>query len=1018
LDKQAANQLILAINELNRRLGMMGANQRPGWMRDGDSNARYGGTDSSGEKLLDKMREQRKVFDDTTKVQTRFMRTMAEGVPIIGNIVKVIGKQTEDLKMSMRGQSDAYKNAALATEEYAYRVGQNSDDLYTIHQTLSNVQKKASDLAKIVQNRASIEKRISENAKTAKIGAQKVKLEKDLSNISEVLKEAQKKLRLEKNAPVEGNIKEIIKDLKELKKVPDLFSDIKDELAKKDVQEAIRKDQSLAAIMKPIVDGLGKDVGEASDNIKEYSKSINETVKGSFNTLAGIMQKSLDDVVQSRNDLNNTLSNLGASIAASVGVAAKQEAVMFMERQRLTGSTTSTAMRGEAITMGVSETELLTSLAENRFQMRRLGQAEGFGGAAEFMESSAFEQMRQTAYEMGYTGKAALDAIMQTTDVLRRVGADSSVQAVSSTIKFIKETHKELGVSQEEMAGFFSDMMKDTEGLRLLAGARDGGGFASIEAMNEEIEMRGKLARVLNQDLEIQKKRLNEQKSLAFGDPAEALRRSIGGSILARQVGMPSEDANLLRRYMTSGGQDMNEPDLLRAKIARENIEILTGKALSEAATKGEAGFGERALLTAFMGQLGLDVDSALGAYTRSGGGKLITNEEQLLAAEAARTQEPVEPVGPAMKTAIGAIETAQGVLKSSIGQAAAVITGSIVTTSGGIIASIFATRMGLGLSPLGRAGGAISRAGGAVVGAAKRIGVRGAIRGLGRASVPVSVGFLAHDVYKGVNAGMSIRSSRQAETRARRGSIGSLDRMISTMQERGLTHHPNGRSLEEMIAMRNQLAGSKGPDTASANSIPSLIGVSNDPTIQRILNETGPGKSSTRPPSSSLLSGEHQIQLSSAFRGGEAITLAEMMSSSRRPTDPNSTWGADIGLDDRQGMRKLAEDGIINFSQSSDFSNTTDIAGLREMKEYLEEDGSLERTGEREAVEMIREKLDQLIGVNEEGNQITLSTADKEFRARREMSEEDQRKAVDEGINSVVSTQLENARRRAASYS
>jgi len=121
LDKQAANQLILAINELNRRLGMMGANQRPGWMRDGDSNARYGGTDSSGEKLLDKMREQRKVFDDTTKVQTRFMRTMAEGVPIIGNIVKVIGKQTEDLKMSMRGQSDAYKNAALATEEYAYR---------------------------------------------------------------------------------------------------------------------------------------------------------------------------------------------------------------------------------------------------------------------------------------------------------------------------------------------------------------------------------------------------------------------------------------------------------------------------------------------------------------------------------------------------------------------------------------------------------------------------------------------------------------------------------------------------------------------------------------------------------------------------------------------------------------------------------------------------------------------------------------------------------------------------------
>jgi len=977
-DKELHNVLLKLIDDIK------GTNNT--FRRDTSSSA------SDGDPI-DKIKRLSKVYDDTIKVNKRVTRTMAEGIPIIGSLVKAMKKGTKELDISLRGTSDAYKSAAKATNEYTYRVGQNSEDLATVQKTLRDVQKKSQQLAELTEKRTNIEKRITDNVKDTRL--KDLKISSDLSNVGKLIKEAEKELSLDKKSPNAPQLTQTITDLRELGEIPKLFTDLKGELGKKDVQEAMRRDQALAQIMQPIMDGLGDNIQDAADNIKEYSETVKDAFAGSVAAHENVIKKNTKNLEDATDGFGKALTALGASLALAVGTGAKKEASLLLTRQQTTGAVGRYSMRGEALAMGVSETDLLTSVAENRYAMRRLGQAEGFDGASDFVESPAFQEMRKTSYEMGFVGKAALDNMMRFSQSLRAVGADSSADSVSGAMKFVKDTHINLGISQDEMVSFFSDMMSGGS-LRLGATGPGVGSFAQMKAIEDEITFRGKLATVLNQDLQLQKKRVQEQRQLRYGNVIDAFKRSIGATMLGTQLGMDPTETKLVAEYMRAGGANMSDEDRNAAIVGRENMAIRAGTRLDELSKMDpDVALGERAVLERFMELHGVTVDEAIQATERSGG-QLITSVDQVDSTKLGKTNDPNVEMG-IMRKLLSGVEHIVGIRESSVGAGAT----AIIVAMGGFTQQIVAAIIAQGIMG-GKAGKAGKFAKAAAAGTLA-FGKRAAAATLRRSPhiLAITAGYKMGET-------LGSRPERERLGAIQQDTLDGLNRIIEKMQTQGKDNLGN-RSLDDIIAERDELAGSM-----VGNSFTDKLLMVDPQSGQTNIERNYAGKINSAIPfnSNTIQTVRQNGNVSSG-----PLSLTEAMRLSRTLTSSPLDAGGGTSLSKSTGeeYRRQAEMAIISFVNSEDFSKiSTDVGALKELDDYLLEDGKM-MEGEMEVLTAIQNAIIELTDVNKKELDVA-NDANKNANMRwNDLTYAEQQQEVNSALNNAVAAANATVTRRMA---
>lgn len=703
IDERDAELLANAIhNKFGRYSGMnnpfSGTDSDSGFVRDGSSK-QY-----STEKVEEELKRFRKTLEDTRTANKRAWKSMLEGIPIYGKFQKVIKSSTDKVEEYSKGQSESFRRSAAAVSSFVHRVGANSTEVDRVTKTLARVQDAAKTLEETAKKRESLGKEIVDLLEKTSLKGRKVAT--NYQNVGNILADARKKLEDDSTPKKEkADLAVLVANLKELKQIPDSISELRAVYKDKKLRADATKNPELKSIYDEIFSklesllkegGSGKDDRRRAKKIGDLLNQLDELSEVS-ETLAGAMfgnKVSLEDwgnkKLESDRKLRESMDNLSKSVGAAGLEAFGKEAKMFMTRQRLTGATQAYSLRDEAIVMGISESAALTTLTENRNIIRRMaqdtGDFEGPGGAGRFVESGGLNQMQRYSREMGLMGQEALDNIIKISDDLRVTGLRSTRQNMRGSVDFFRDTFKDLGLTQQGMRDFYAEM--STGGLLRATLADENARLASLEAMQNEVEFRGKLARVLNQELEIQQKRVRELSKLAYGDPAAALKQSFGVEIMARQAGMTQQQAQLLGEQTRTGGASLSKEERQNAATLHGILVGDIGKMLVDAA-KGDQ-LGQRMVLTKFMEMASIDALQAVEAYVRrqTENGEEIDNLtiENIMKSERATTGRGASELGQVAHTIATTIETAQGVLSSAIGNSTLAIVAAIREAAGAAI--------------------------------------------------------------------------------------------------------------------------------------------------------------------------------------------------------------------------------------------------------------------------------------------------------------------------------------------
>jgi hypothetical protein len=708
----------------SRRFGPDRTDPREGLHRDGEGmpNDPIEAMRKRIENFNKKVDQGHKTLTDLNNSQKKVFKTMLEGVPVLGKLFKATKKTADKIEEYSVGQSEAYKRSIKATNEYATSAGANAKELKQLQEKLHETYESSQRLTKLSKDKETIEREIVKSLSSFNVKS--LKIADDFSDIDQTISAIRKRLKKEDDPEKVKNLENAIEKLGVLNEIPDEVDKLKKSLSDVDFAKLLEKNPEFKKIFKPILDALEKGhSGEVAKNIGEL-KDTEEALLGVMDGLNLTIQYWIGTQEQLQREFKVSIRNLGKAISAALGEAIVKESMMVMTRQRLTGAPMGYAARLRAAEMGMSETDALTSLAENRYLFRRIGQEGGMRGAGELLQTGQLNELRMLSREMGLVGKEALDNLVQVSTDLRVIGADLTKINISDSVRFIRDSFKDLGLTQEQMRQFFGEMSR--EGMLATMAAGPSARFANLEAIQQEIKFRGELARVLNQELDIQKKRVQEMSQAAYGSPAEAIRKSIGVEILAQTTGMSAGDQALLGEYMRTGGRSMNAEQKRRAMFAREQLGLNVGHRLDVAAQEDR--IGERAFLTQIMGMGGIDAMEAVQAYQRNRG-------RTVGGIGLARTDEPAYETNELLNKAVSVFEYGQGALKSAIGNSTAAIVGTLWAITPLIIASNLAGArgMGMGATLKGMGKGALRNAGNIAKFSGRATGVGAGIYGLGK---------------------------------------------------------------------------------------------------------------------------------------------------------------------------------------------------------------------------------------------------------------------------------------------
>jgi len=627
-------------------------------------------------------------------INKKIFKSMLDGIPVYGKYNKAVRDATEEIKKQSKGQSDAFKKSAHAMNEFVSNVGANSKSFEKVTNTMAKVYDSTNKLKDLTKKRTALESEINSSLK--RLGVRQEKIDSEYRDIPKVLKNVKERIKAETDKGTKRELEQTKKKLEKLNEIPEAVAQLSAVMNDNQLKKLAEKHPELKSILDPLfkrldtllrVEELGYKRSTSIDELEsklEDSTESNDGLKGALSSSTTWMQKLGKMFDERSRDLERALNNLRKSLGAALGESISKEANLLMIRQRFTGNTNEYSARIPALTMGMSEADLLGSVAENRNVIRRIAQDSGMaGGAGELLHSNQLRELQRLSREMGYMGKDGLDNIIKISDNLRVLGVNLDPKNIKDSVEFYRDTFKDLGITQEQMRRFFADM--SSEGMLRVLSAGEDARLASIESMQDEVEFRGKLARVLNQELEIQQKRVRELAGLAYGGPGEAIKRSIGVQILAEQAGMDQSTVRLLGEQTRTGGVSLSGEERQAAATNYNRLVGDIGGLLHDAVRADDTGM--RAMLTQVMGMAGVEGRDAVEAYIRRGGDLGELSVEDVLSSARAETERTASEVGKWGHATVTTLEHMQGALQSSIGKAA-----------GGIISAIWEA-VGVGIS-------------------------------------------------------------------------------------------------------------------------------------------------------------------------------------------------------------------------------------------------------------------------------------------------------------------------------
>lgn len=531
----------------------------------------------------------RKALEGERRKMDSFFKGVGRSIPLIEALAQTLKKNNKELDQAIKDQSDTHKKAASAMDSYVKRVGVNSKKVADLNALLDKAETAANNLQSKIEKRAASEQKISNITK--EVLDSEIKIKKDFSNLSvafneintaientkkQIKNEARKKSPdQEKSNKLQEDLQklnEALAHLETLSEIPKSTKELRDTIKGIDFSQV--EDEKL----REVLEDLKNDSSKNNQTVVSRLGEVKDRISGMHTGLTSAVSTQTTKMAQISDKLNRSLEQLGHALVAGMVEAGRKELSMVQTRQMRAGGQFQQII--PAATMGMSESDLLRVQDEQRFLIRRLGLAEGEeGGASEFISSGRFRDIQELGKELGLVGVEAAEQVLKISESLRVVGINATESALKNTIRFIKESHKEFGVTQEQMVGHFKEM---TEGG--LMALRFTGSEAEVrEAMQDEVESRMRLARVLNQEIEIQEKRTRQMSDLLMGDPAETFKKSIGTSILASQMGFSQEEADLLQRYIAQEnlGEDTKRAaslyERLRRTSATERAGTITG---------------------------------------------------------------------------------------------------------------------------------------------------------------------------------------------------------------------------------------------------------------------------------------------------------------------------------------------------------------------------------------------------------------------------------------------------------
>lgn len=664
----------------------------------------------------------RKAIKDEQKRMDSFFKGLGRGASVLDGFYHRVRKSGEDLEKSVKNQSQKFKDSAKNMEAFTRSTYKNTKKLDDTTEKLDAIDQATRSLQEKAKKKVHIEQEIQNL--TSRHLKKQVELSKNTDNYStEQERVYRARLRLEKRlVDAKGDeARELQESIANLEKARKMLIDLQKTDSFEQFRDAIKSveewkdssDEHLRAIYKEL-----QVAGDSNEDIIAGLENVVDAVGGAKVGYSIAEERNANKLIELSEKRNRILESLGPQLIAGLADTSRREISMLETRQQRMG-TQSYALLPRALAMGMSESDLLTITDENRYLLRRLALASGEQGEISHLRGDFRREIHSLGKELGFIGSEAMRGMLEIADSLRIVGVDATTATLRDMTSFIKDTHVQFGLTQEEMIGAFRSMTE--EGLMAIRFMHR---EDSVEAMQEEVEARLKLGRLLNQDIETMKKREREMAARLTGNPVEMFQRSIAAQILATQQGFTAEEARLIGMRFRAD-ETMSPEERKRARDLEEDLRARSAQFRADQITGGTP---FAAVVTDnLMGRAAIDVVDATQEQVR----RMAGIDERTT-----RSDEPAKRLNEFAGSLLRAREVLRGVTESSFGA----FTAAIFSSVGSLIhLAASATIAGLSLGRLGIMGGLSGKAG-------KLAAMRGpALLGAGAAAVG----------YAGVNAYM-----------------------------------------------------------------------------------------------------------------------------------------------------------------------------------------------------------------------------------------------------------------------
>lgn len=622
--------------------------------------------DRAGTPMADRLASLERQYKEHSDMLSKVNRGMLNIFPSLDIFRDTVKKTTYAFEKSIMGQTDAYKEAATATYKYAKGTGDSAKKLEGIAKSMDGIQSATDDIMKSAKGRSEIEKQLADTTAT---NAKKVlAASKGWDNISGVITATTQDIRNTKRRitrlqarelDAEGkvrlreerkNLQALERSRREMKNIQKtLFDNLRDALRSGEFTNAIQniRDPQLRAVMTKLME-MGKlNNKQLMDKLSELSGIVDGVSSGGSTA----SKEKKDRLLSMEEEYYRKTDEFRKSLIPALGMTLKKELGLVSERQ-MRGAR-QRGLRYSAAMMGMSESSALRLQDENRFVLTQMALSSGHTSAESFFRSGDFRQIQRHGRLLGLRGEQAAETMLGFADTLRRIGITPTADNLGGMSRFIKHGHQRYGITQDDMIRRFENMASDAMITGIIRGSDD-----LFESITRETDSRMKLARQLNQEVDIQEKRLRQMTDLATGDPAHAMSTAIHAMMAARVAGVDLSDggANILMRGIM-GDTTLSEIEGNRAAALYEDIIISSGERWSE-------NVGSRFVLFPLMSGAGFDPRESLELLGRSRGSVPGVLD----------TPIPVEDLNDVVNRIIGSLEKLDGALGSSVGSIVSVV--------------------------------------------------------------------------------------------------------------------------------------------------------------------------------------------------------------------------------------------------------------------------------------------------------------------------------------------------------